>query len=80
MLKDEIKKKINHKQKGSKEKKRKLKNKEQILKKKKQIRGWIILDLKAKLKKNQFHKRIKEKTTKRMRSKSKKYTQIKIFD
>ena len=79
MLKDEIKKKINHKQKGSKEKKRKLKNKEQI--KKKQIRGWIILDLRAKLKKKiQFHKRIKEKTTKRMRSKSKKYTQIKIFD
>ena len=35
MLKDEIKKKINHKQKGSKEKKRKLNNKEQIKKKKK---------------------------------------------
>jgi len=37
MLKDEIKKKINHKQKGSKEKKRKLKNKEQILKKKNKL-------------------------------------------
>jgi hypothetical protein len=62
MLKDKIeRKKINDKQKSSNEKKKQLKNKDQI-ERKKQIRGWIILDLKAKLKRKiNFTKELKKK-------------------
>jgi hypothetical protein len=55
-----LKEKINHKQKGSNEKKKQLKNKDQIERKKN--RGWIILDLKAKLKRKiNFTKELKKK-------------------
>jgi hypoxanthine phosphoribosyltransferase len=63
---DEIEKKIN-KKKDSKEKKISIKRIKTKLKKNK---GWIIFYWKAKFKnKNQFHKRIKEETTKRIRTK-----------